>query len=301
MAYPSRKRTSKSELGYKFISLFERMPGNVYCPRFFILHHSVGCPYQCSYCFLQNTLRGNTEPRWYDNFDVMETEVQRWLKETTLPSLLNTGELADSFSVSTEYLKHVVPFFTAQEKHVIAFLTKGDTYPDELKPHKTIRLGWSINAPEIAARYEQGAPPALNRLAAADRAKKAGFQVRIRIDPVIPIEGWEKYYTDFIKLLADIKPDFVTIRTLRAQSNLMIWARKGHAKDKPNPFADVGHLMLRDGDDHANRINPELRLQVYQTLGKVLDECKIPWGLCKETTEVLTKLGKLNHMCNCLP
>ena len=27
MTYPSRKRTSKSELGYKFISLFEKMPG----------------------------------------------------------------------------------------------------------------------------------------------------------------------------------------------------------------------------------------------------------------------------------
>lgn len=299
--HPSKKRTSKSELGYKFISLFEAMPGNIYCPRFYILHHAVGCPYSCSYCFLQNTLRGNTSPRWYNNFDTMVNEVRDWLQATEQPSLLNTGELADSFAVSTEYLKHVLPLFTAQEKHVIAFLTKGDTFPSEIPVHKTIRLGWSINAPEISARYEPKAPPSLGRLEAAKKAKEQGHNVRIRTDPIIPIEGWERIYSEFLQELVKIKPDFVTLRTLRAQGNLRMWASRNNAVDTANPFNDVAQHLVKDGDDNALRINPDLRLEIYQKLGKILTDAGVEWGLCKETTEVLTKLGKLKHRCNCLP
>lgn len=301
MVYPSKERKGKSELGYKFISLFEKMPGNVYCPRFYILHHAVGCPYRCTYCFLQNTLRGNTAPRWYSNFDDMKAEVKDWLTKTQLKSLLNTGELADSFAVGTEYLKHVVPLFTAQDKHVIAFLTKSDSYPEEIPVHPTIRLGWSINALAISTKYEPTAPCASGRIEAAKRAKKQGHHVRIRMDPIIPVDDWKSIYSDAVKRIIDIGPDFVTLRTLRAQGNLQLWAEKEHACGLANPFKDVGHLLVRDGDDKARRINPDMRVEVYTTLGKILDDAKVPWGCCKETTEVLTKINKLNHMCNCLP
>ena len=327
MAAPSRKRTGKSELGYKFISLFEKMPGNVYCPRFYILHHAVGCPYKCSYCFLQNTLRGNTDPRWYDNLDEMAVEVETWLAKTEHPSLLNTGELADSYAVSTEYIKRVLPLFLAQKKHVLSFLTKSAVIPPELladpritQPGAPVRLGWSINADEIAKRFEPLAAPPHARIAIARMAKQMGYHVRIRIDPIIPVLGWEQMYDKLIEDVATIKPDFVTIRTLRAQGNLPSWARRCHAANQENPWDAVAFrgpksspgdvededwtirdLMSKDGDDKALRINPTRRLMIYQRLGKKLDEKGIPWGLCKETTEILSQLNKLNHMCNCLP
>jgi DNA repair photolyase len=312
---PSKKRTGKSELGYKFISLFEKMPGNIYCPRFYILHHAVGCHYRCLYCFLQNTLRGNTSPRWYDNLDVMVKEVKDWLTKTKEKSLLNTGELTDSFAVSTEYLKHVLPLFLDKELnkvgHVLAFLTKsvGGTHavntllPPHVKPQDApIRLGWSVNAASVSTRYEFNAAPSTTRLADAESAKKMGYNVRIRLDPIIPILGWEEEYDKITEKICKIKPDFVTLRTLRAQSNLMQWASRCHASGgKDNPFVEVGPLMVRDGDDNAYRIKPELRLIIYRRLGKILDKNGIPWGLCKETTQLLTQIDKLNHKCNCLP
>lgn len=324
---PSRKRTGKSELGYKFISLFEKMPGNVYCPRFFILHHAVGCPYRCSYCFLQNTLRGNTSPRWYDNLDEMVKEVKDWLEKTEKPSLLNTGELADSYAVSTEYIKHVLPLFLAQKKHVLSFLTKSACVPrailDLITDPKTgkvpprpypaapVRLGWSINADEVSKRFEPLAAPPQERIAAAKAAKEMGFHVRIRIDPIIPVAGWEEMYDKVIEDVTVVRPDFITIRTLRAQGSLMSWVKRCHAANQENPFIaaisqrgpgrEIKDIMIKDGDDKAYRINPETRMAVYRRLGKKLDEKGIPWGLCKETTQVLEQLGKLNHMCNCLP
>jgi DNA repair photolyase len=321
LRHPSKKRQGKSELGYKFISLFEKMPGNVYCPRFYILHHAVGCPFRCSYCFLQNTLRGNTSPRWYDNLDTMVAEVSDWLTKTEKPSLLNTGELADSYAVSTEYIKRVLPLFLAQKKHVISFLTKSAVIPKELledpritQPGAPIRLGWSINADEVARRFEPLAAPPHARIAIARMAKQMGYHVRIRIDPIIPVLGWGQMYDKLIEDVATIKPDFVTIRTLRAQSNLQSWVKRCHAANQENPFeavigtgpgdtdeTTIRDIMVRDGDDKALRIDPVHRLQIYRRLGAALDAKKIPWGLCKETTQVLEQLGKLNHMCNCLP
>jgi spore photoproduct lyase len=231
----------------------------------------------------------------------MQKEVDDWLQKTEKPSLLNTGELADSFAVSTAYLSHVIPLFTAQNKHVLSFLTKGDSWPDEIPVHPNLRLGWSINAAQISATYEHLAPSSTARLAAAARAKTAGYNVRIRLDPIIPIEGWETMYVQTVQDIIAIKPDFVTLRTLRAQGNLPSYASRGHAVETANPFMTVGHLMVRDGDDKALRINPDLRMEIYEKLGKLLTDAGIAWGLCKETTAVLQRLNKVNHFCNCLP
>jgi DNA repair photolyase len=291
----------------------------------------------------------------------MVAEVKDWLAKTEKPSLLNTGELTDSYAVSTEYIKRVLPLFLAQKKHVLSFLTKSAVIPIEIlslmldskvmeaaspgvrfidctpaqrmqiarthsipfengdaipkvDPTAPIRLGWSINAKEIAERFEPGAARSRDRLQAAYAAKQMGFHVRIRIDPIIPVLGWEAMYGQLVEEVAYIKPDFVTIRTLRAQSNLVSWAKRCHAINQENPFETVigtgpgdtdettiKDIMVKDGDDKALRIDPVHRLQIYRCLSGALDKKGIPWGLCKETTEVLTQLGKLNHMCNCLP
>lgn len=298
----SKKRRGKTDLGYRFISKFQKMPGNIYCPSFYILHHAVSCPYHCSYCYLQNTLRGQTHPRWYSNLDELEADVQKWLVETEEPSSLNTGELADSYAVSTNYIPHTVPHFLNQDKHVLIFLTKMDGYPEDLlEPHPSIRLCWSIQAQEVGRRYETGAPDTLGRLTAAEKAKKNGYNVRIRLDPIIPIANWEKEYVHILRRIIEIRPDFVTLRTLRCQSNLAIWAKKGHANGLNNPFEDVADVLEKDGDDKAVRVMPRLRRRIYEKLGAMLDDAGVQWGLCKETTEMLTNLNKLNHRCNCLP
>ena len=231
----------------------------------------------------------------------MVEETKDWLDKTKEPALLNTGELADSFAVSTEYIKHIVPLFTAQKKHCISFLTKADWYPVEIPPHESIRLGWSINATTVAQKYEPKAPPPDDRIATAEKAKKSGHNVRIRIDPIMPIPNWHQEYKDLIDKLAQFRPDFITIRTLRAQGNLEYWAPNTHAKGGDNPFKDFAQYLVKDGDDRAKRIDPNLRIDIYRYLGQILDSHGLKWGLCKETTQVLTTLNKLNHMCNCLP
>jgi hypothetical protein len=80
-----------------------------------------------------------------------------------------------------------------------------------------------------------------------------------------------------------------------------MWASRGNASTGANPFLDLQDYFVRDGDDRAMRIQPDFRCEVYTTLGAVLTKAGIEWGLCKETLQVLRRVGKLNHKCNCIP
>ena len=51
----------------------------------------------------------------------------------------------------------------------------------------------------ISQKFELGAPSFERRLQAAARAQKAGYPVRIRPDPIVPVPGWKEQYAETIR------------------------------------------------------------------------------------------------------
>ena len=52
-------------MGGRYISYFSKTPRTL-CPHFWIIKPYTGCPYNCSYCYLQGTFYGNKTPRMKD-------------------------------------------------------------------------------------------------------------------------------------------------------------------------------------------------------------------------------------------
>ena len=77
-------------------------------------------------------------------------------------------------------------------------------------------VAWSVNNEAVSRKFEIGAPPFMKRFEAAKKVQKAGYPVRIRLDPIVPFEGWKEGCKDTIKqIFSKISPERITLGTLR--------------------------------------------------------------------------------------
>jgi len=232
----------------------------------------------------------------------MSSEVCKWLdKPGNL--VLNAGELSDALVYDhwTEMSSWLVPLFGEQKNHKLLFLTKSSNVGGLLGlPHngKTI-VSFSINALEVSKRFETGAPSPIERLKAAKRCQDAGYPVRLRIDPMIPIEGWEGEYIELMALVGGhgVKPERITVGSLRYFPGVKTMVR---ASDRPGKDVfDYGREWTKT--DGRFRVDYKVRVEMYRLiLGYIL----LYWeetgfGICKETEELWGEMGVARDICNC--
>ncbi|RLF35104.1 MAG: hypothetical protein DRN03_05745 [Thermoplasmata archaeon] len=303
--------------GSSIIALFYKTGKDIVCPHFWELKAWIGCPFSCSYCYLQGTFRGaeRKNPRMKDEklIERYLEEFLRWADDNGLITLLNTGEIADSLGVPVyveRFLKIALPILHKHPRHKILFLTKGGVrhievlkqIPKEMR--KMFIVSFSINPQVVVERFEKGTASSNDRISAANMAQEMGFEVRIRIDPMIPIEGWVLYYNKLVReLLDEIKPSRITLGTLRA----LMKTRK-YTKDRS------WLKYVSEPSPWGLRIEGNLRIKMYELMIETLREYgfKRPIALCKETLNVWKVLhlrglieypGKQgvweNVMCNC--
>jgi len=70
----------------------------------------------------------------------------------------------------------------------------------EIEKHNQAIISFSLNTPENAERWEIGTAPVAKRIEAAKAICDAGYETRIRIDPMIPFpeSKWEEDYKELI-------------------------------------------------------------------------------------------------------
>lgn len=278
-----------------FIHFFDKTPPGIVCPHFYILAHANGCPYECDYCYLRLTLRHYPEPTVFSNTARLFQELRDWLLSLETPSVLNTGELSDSLAWDreTELSLNLIPLFDNQKKHKALFLTKSQTVDNLLKmePSAQVIVSFSVNAEAVARKYERGAPAPAARLAAAKKLREAGWEVRVRLDPLLPVPDWKDQYAEIIDKINEVGPAVVTLGSLRYFKNLL-----AHA-----PAAtDVFGMGLDHGDpDGRLRVAEEQRQEMYRFCMERLSSLRL--GLCKETEKMHRALGLpgTHQSCNC--
>lgn len=276
-----KPKTIVRERKSKFVRLFDKTPPEVVCPHFYELILSNGCPFNCSYCYLKLTFRGQTKPHLFCN---PWAEVQKELDN--IPSgLFSTGELADSLAVIPPLLGPAIDYFSIQKKKYLLLLTKSANIRPLLKkrPNRQIIVSFSINAPKVWKIYEKGTPNPLLRLKAAKQLKEIGWRVRIRLDPIV-FNGIFNDYKDICKKIAEMKPEMVTIGTLRQFPGLYRFATQAPREG------------LMKSPDGRMRYSIEQRLYVYS---KIKEWLGFQPALCKETKDVWKKLGWKFQGCNC--
>jgi DNA repair photolyase len=178
----------------------------------------------------------------------------------------------------------------AGRRHALLLVTKGGVGQCrallESPPCANVIVSFSVNTPQAAQRYEQGAAPVPDRMEAARRLRHAGWRVRIRIDPMFA--GFD--YGGVTQDVRALGPERVTLGSLRAEPHLLRVIDHG-LFEALEPPAEKGGL---------SRYPLAVRLGLYRPAVEALrDTCSI--GLCEELRDVWDALGldADARCCNC--
>ncbi|MHC1597924.1 MAG: SPL family radical SAM protein [Methermicoccaceae archaeon] len=278
---------------------FPVKPTDVVCPHFLELKWAYGCPFKCAWCYLQGTfrfLKTRTDPVVKDR-ERIRRAVLSFFNSSSPPEMLNTGEIADSLMAENgePFSKFIVPLFEKQRRHKVLFLSKSSNVRHllEIPEHNQTVLSFSVNADSVARRWEKGAPSVADRLEAAKRASEAGYEVRLRIDPIVPVVGWEEHYKELVDdILARFTPERITLGSLRGLQSTI-----NNARDT----SWVEYLSERS--NWGRKVGFETRLVNFSTIIDHLSDYGYEnVALCKETIEMWAALGLdwRKIRCNCL-
>lgn len=273
---------------------------DIVCPHFLELKWAYGCPFDCAWCYLKGTFRfrpDGTSPV-IKPYDKIRLHVERFLEEVKEPEILNTGEIADSLmneNAEIPFSKFIVPSFEMQKLHKVLFLTKSFKVKHllEIEPRNQTIISFSLNAIPVAERWEK-APPVLKRIEAARKVFDAGYEVRIRIDPMVPIENWQEHYLQLLEtVFENFMPKRITLGSLRGlQSTINGCTDKSWVK------------YMKESSNWGKKIDFKTRYVMYSMIIQKLKNRysfdKI--ALCKETVQMwdVLKMDYKKIRCNCV-
>jgi len=282
------------------VDIFRTTPVETVCPNFFVLAHANGCAFapHCSYCFLKSSFWHTREQKAFDNVDKMLREIRAWIARDRLESyVLNMGNLSDSlaFEHGRPLIADLVETFRVEAEgrkrpHALLLVTKGGMAECaallKMTPCANVIVSFSVNSPAAAVAHEKGAAPSPDRLKACRALKRAGWRVRVRLDPMIL--GFD--YRGIVRDVRRLAPERVTLGSLRAEANLFRFVTD-------DIFSELERSPSSRG---LSRYPLDARLALYRPAVEALrDVC--PIGLCEETPDVWKALGLDTEAksCNC--
>ncbi len=169
---------------------------------------ATGCPGTCHYCYLHTNLGKRPYPRIYVNIeeilDIAHGNIrERYPEETIFEGAAVCDPLfAEPF---TGIVSKAIDYFSHQEKARFRFVTKFDAVEPLLGlTHKgRTHIRFSLNHPEIIAKYEKGTSPLEIRLKAAARILRAGYPLGFMIAPIFLEGTWEQDYTNLFRKIKE--------------------------------------------------------------------------------------------------
>lgn len=263
------------------------------CCGYWILNLGFGCPFDCSYCFLQQytNFPGILLPANLEDFFETFATFHKKLKK---PIRIGTGEFCDSLALDhlTAYSTKLIQYFKDKNVH-FEMKTKSNNIKNllALKPSEHIVISWSVN-PEILVKSEELATATLKeRLLAARELQDRNYCLGFHFDPIIYFEGWQREYKNVIHwIYSTLKTPFawISLGTLRANRQLKTVVEKRF----PKSAIFYGELFL--GEDKKLRYPKFLRVQIYKKMLQWIREydTKTPIYLCMESADIYASLEK---------
>ncbi len=192
-------------------ALLERKHG--VCQNAHCLHSAWGCLHACDYCNIGTflTIMVNLE-------EVVE-RLDPLLDANAWQQLYKYDNQTDTITFEPEYgaSELMVGYFARREREYLMLYTKSDNVDHLLDlPHNghTI-ISWTISSDTVAREIEKNSPSTTERIEAVRKCQEAGYAVRVRFSPIIPIKGWrEEAETMIQQLLTKTRPDVITIDAL---------------------------------------------------------------------------------------
>lgn len=286
---------------------------------------SGACGLGCRSCFLMLTHRIRRDPMrhlLYDNVQDFVFATEKWLKDPTRRRQHTLGvgiDRSDSllYEGVTGHVRSLAPLFAAEAHNPagnkLILLTKSANtgYLAEIAPEQrgNIVVTFSLNPEPVADLWEgkwpdtgeRITPSIARRLQAVRYAQDLGFEVRVRVDPILTPDGWQDLYAAFI---AQVKATGITF----TYWTLGTYREKNHQLDGWRQRWGLPAMEWQPGEeelvqDGTHRHLPaRRRIEIYTTVRDLIKRefALARVSLCKETHDVRRTLALCNADCNCL-
>ena len=283
------------------------------CQSGFAMNSVWGCHFRCAYCNLGRVanIYVNLED-WIGNIE----EGLEGLDDDPRQTLFQWDNGTDIVCYEPEYggTKLLIDLFARQPDRYLELYVGKSSHVDyflgyDHRGHTT--CCWSLSTQTQWQQAERGTASMDGRLEAARKCQEAGYSVRVRLSPIIPIVGWQDDIQAMIRrMFEEIVPEVLTIEPLRFHTYEQL--RENFRPGLLDP--EFLESMLTIPDDvpawQKSGFPTEMRLKVYRT---VLEEVaavspKTPVAMCREQREVWDALsddfGRMGQhpddfVCNC--
>jgi spore photoproduct lyase len=274
---------------------FKRCPGSsqakvLNCCNYHVLNLGSQCNMNCSYCYLQSYLNSPIM-KIYSNIHAALEELSAMAQTSgNLPFRVGTGEIIDSLSLDeiTLYSRLLIEHFKQFPHWTLEFKTKSNKVDQflDLAPAKNVVVSWSLNCEAMIISEEHATATLIERLEAAEKCLRAGYQVAFHIDPMIWHPEWKKNYEHLAQQIQKrFKPEdvnVISLGTLRFQpeQRQMMKQRFGM-----NSWVTRAEMFASEGD--KLRYDAGLRHEMFRFMYHNFKSQSEKWRLflCMETPE----------------
>jgi hypothetical protein len=269
-----------------------------------------GCPHGCIYC------PGG-------KVAVVFTNLEEFVERQVIPAaaaepwqkvFMFNSCLSDTPCFEPEYglSKLLVEYFASTpDQHYLIHTKSANTDFLHALDHRghTIVL-WSLSADTASRLVEPGTASAEERIEAARRCQEAGYTVRFKLKPIVPLRGWREEYRRLISLLfARTRPDSIGLFMLAWMDLQELKAILDLSLLEPDFVQALEDSAAAMKGVTAGPFPHAARAQVYHFL---LEEIRrydrdVPVFLCTETLDMWSEFAPLlgvepsNYVCACGP
>ena len=181
------------------------------CQEAIEIHSLFGCLHACDYCHIET----------YMNIMLNLEELVEHIKQIMInhsdQQLYKYDNYSDQIPFEPEYGASdlLVPFFAQQKDKYLLLYTKSANVDHLLSlDHQghTI-INWSLS-PDAQSRFiEKETPQMLERIEAIKKCQDAGYHVRVRLSPIVPVKNWKDEVNVMVVKLFEAAPklDLITM------------------------------------------------------------------------------------------
>ncbi len=237
-----------------------------------VLRSVHNCPFECSYCFLQNYLNDGATKSVHNIDTLMEEVKAKISREPQRLFRIGTWELGDSLALEdrTGQAARLIQAFADLDNAVLELKTKSACVDLILKldhKRKTV-VSWSLNTEHIIKTEEHRTASLEDRLSAMHKTALAGYLIGLHFDPMILYAGWENDYEKLVdQVFNAVSPDrvaWISIGSLRFNPEM----KKKMENNYPDNMLTCAEMVL--GDDAKMRYVKPLRVSMYKLLYSAL-------------------------------
>lgn len=173
-------------------------------PNEYYIIHSMGCPFDCEYCFLYDYL-DHQRPTIFVNLPDLLARLHEVIDAHPGEGafVFHAGEFSDALAYDhlTNLSQPLVELFAQKTNARLEMRTKSDYVENLLGLEHGGRtvVSWTFNAQEVAKGIEHHTASLASRIGAAQRVQAHGYWVGLRFDPLVWYPAWREGYREMIE------------------------------------------------------------------------------------------------------